>query len=731
MSYLVVPVLSLTFLFLCSASTASILTRRIIDDFSSPLRQNSNRQESNTPIRNSVTGTPSTFATSSRFAKTTNDVENVYSGSIVEFSQEETTSASNNLEEKGNKNNFLSSNNEAKDDDEDSQSESYAFYDDEYNSVDESTLCPTVVAADRQMVKTNQTTLSVMQTQLEENNDESNLNTNLSTEEVSTSGPSEEEEEEEASTLCPTIVAQKNEPTSRDRAIYAPYQPKQQLGVDDVIEQQSLSQSYHVVVRDGLASPAPTALTMDATMYLNNETEIMSQQSTRIADDTVSIGNDTQETPVLDRYRIVADDGSIGFKVVPNERSSRKKKVRTPQQQGTTSSARYDTSRDGSNRSSKLDSDSHVPKTVKFSNKSQNNFHKEDSKGGRENFDVRFAAKTPQAAATKTYRKTPYRKQEDISPEDRKIQFDLPQQNFDSFLSPPPNTTHQVPRKTPYNNIIRDSATKKVYRKTPFRPVSNMADNNKENDDARVRFEVAETPPAATVEAKMYRKTPYTRVQFNKENDDTRVRFEVSETPTAAGVGEKTFYRKTPYTRVHHLGSSRSPFADLPTSDLINSELMASPVSLASTLTGCTGMMQIVDNSKELFPAPEPSAVNHSRSSPSGRKSDFSRKSASTMIALVTEDEWNDASPVVKMQFNLKEVNQAVRALNGAAFLRQQNDDEDDVVQLTDSQAYRILRNVGFKRRRCKGMLMSLCHWGRLKRGTTLEESFYEVQSSV
>ena len=67
----------------------------------------------------------------------------------------------------------------------------------------------------------------------------------------------------------------------------------------------------HIVVDTGLASPAHTNITMDATML--NDT----LASTSILDDGDNLST---ITPILDRYRLDPDDNSVGVKVVPNKR---------------------------------------------------------------------------------------------------------------------------------------------------------------------------------------------------------------------------------------------------------------------------------------------------------------------------------------------------------------------------------------------------------------------------
>lgn len=75
-----------------------------------------------------------------------------------------------------------------------------------------------------------------------------------------------------------------------------------------------------IEIDTSLPSPAPTDITMDMTQLFLNETA-----TGRLNDDT-SVGS--EETPVLDRYRVDADDESPhGFRVVPNPRGVRRRRA--------------------------------------------------------------------------------------------------------------------------------------------------------------------------------------------------------------------------------------------------------------------------------------------------------------------------------------------------------------------------------------------------------------------
>ena len=103
----------------------------------------------------------------------------------------------------------------------------------------------------------------------------------------------------------------------------------------------------HILVDTGLASPAHTNITMDATFM--NETSFLRGEE-KYKENTKSLvqgminydyeeeddDNLSTDTPVLDRYRLdPSDENSIGVKVVPNKRSahrSNKKQTTTPKQ---------------------------------------------------------------------------------------------------------------------------------------------------------------------------------------------------------------------------------------------------------------------------------------------------------------------------------------------------------------------------------------------------------------
>ncbi len=86
----------------------------------------------------------------------------------------------------------------------------------------------------------------------------------------------------------------------------------QQLGGNIMRPVPIFQRPTHIVVDTAeIPSPTHTNITMDGTMM--NET-VMS--TTILHDDD----NDSTVTPILDRYRLDADDNSIGIKVVPNQR---------------------------------------------------------------------------------------------------------------------------------------------------------------------------------------------------------------------------------------------------------------------------------------------------------------------------------------------------------------------------------------------------------------------------
>ena len=119
---------------------------------------------------------------------------------------------------------------------------------------------------------------------------------------------------------------------------------------NDITRQNSLNvfqqRPTHILVDTGLASPAHTNITMDATFM--NETSFLRgeekyKENTKLLvreminyDYEEDDDNLSTVTPVLDRYRLdPSDDNSIGVKVVPNKRSVHrinKKQTTTPKQ---------------------------------------------------------------------------------------------------------------------------------------------------------------------------------------------------------------------------------------------------------------------------------------------------------------------------------------------------------------------------------------------------------------
>lgn len=133
----------------------------------------------------------------------------------------------------------------------------------------------------------------------------------------------EEEELEEA-----TVVANKQDESFDDSAMYCPTvvadrranrQPNVFTFPSPALSRLQQSDStLNYVVETSMASPAPTNLTMDS--ILNTTADVAAL--TTVAEDAASVGS--EETPILDRYRIDADEESpYGFRVVPNERRPR------------------------------------------------------------------------------------------------------------------------------------------------------------------------------------------------------------------------------------------------------------------------------------------------------------------------------------------------------------------------------------------------------------------------
>lgn len=90
---------------------------------------------------------------------------------------------------------------------------------------------------------------------------------------------------------------------------------QESVGIDKETATQNIRQPRpsHILVNSAIASPAHTNITMDATMM--NDT--LMSMSALFDDDNLST-----VTPILDRYRLDADDNSIGVKVVPNQRGT-------------------------------------------------------------------------------------------------------------------------------------------------------------------------------------------------------------------------------------------------------------------------------------------------------------------------------------------------------------------------------------------------------------------------
>lgn len=149
---------------------------------------------------------------------------------------------------------------------------------------------------------------------------------------------------DDSAMYCPTVVAndrihiqQQQQPDKNCKTLDEFMRHRQTRSMTSPLAASSSSNNpqprfSHIDVDLGLLSPTPTNLTMDTVAFLN---ETVGQLDTVFegggGGDHESVASD--ETPVLDRYRIDLDDESPnGFRVVPNERRGGKSHRTTPVQ---------------------------------------------------------------------------------------------------------------------------------------------------------------------------------------------------------------------------------------------------------------------------------------------------------------------------------------------------------------------------------------------------------------
>lgn len=86
-------------------------------------------------------------------------------------------------------------------------------------------------------------------------------------------------------------------------------------------------------------------------------------------------------------------------------------------------------------------------------------------------------------------------------------------------------------------------------------------------------------------------------------------------------------------------------------------------------------------------------------------------------IRYLTKEEYEAAPRVVKKQVNIQDVNAASRALDEwfQEHFKQVASEKPVTPDIMESDAYGVLRSLcNDDERKCKGLLMSLCHWRRL-----------------
>lgn len=642
----------------------------------------------------------------------------------------------------------------------------------EEDNAGESTLCPTLVAEDRQH------SIQAPPPHKQQQKRSPHCTVAKNSEDYETNNDGDESRDE--STMCPTVVAQRPAATklNTSQEVASSSRPLLTSAHQDIFRPRQHDIS-HVQIYD-LPSPSHTVLTMDATMML--EDPDVTSHTVALHHDAASIGD---QTPILDRYRITAtDDNSVGFKVVPNERGSTRKRLV---------------------QISELPS---IPKSVKFQGKAAVESHDNNTK----------------------YRKTPYKHAGDSllhmeSPPDSSHHI-----ASESAVSPSIHFASNPKTVMPGSSVRRSPAycresessagfispnvtsRSRVFPKTPLPPLnatfldeSNEHEEVEESSFSSVKFAVAEETPSKERSAtSSYRNTPHHKpvqlpslpptVQFGKRTtpakrevsmyqgtpyywnnneeevpsmrmDPSTVRFmDQYGTKTPRG-GHRVVHKKTKGRAKANSSPSqnenlannatneirlrkqppsmssssfRSPLSSFSPAkntvastpkniQLMNNELLRSPGSLASTLTGITTLMH-AENQRELFP--ETHSTRHSR------KSEFSSRHKSSLTR-ITESEYAQADDVMKSQHRLEELNQVVDALNGHAFLEKAVTGSDDLqLRLTSQEAHKILKKCGTKStRKREKLLKALVCWNRLKMYREVDEfhseggftEYYEV----
>ena len=656
------------------------------------------------------------------------------------------------------------------------------------DSVDESTLCPTVVAKDRQ---------PQLAVPVEKPIDRS-----------SSDSDDDDNETYAESTICPTVIARRSETGVPDfeNDENAPEREKDILSPQPPAGYQQIFRNRHdisqVLVQEGETS----ILTMDATMFFQDN-DAVSQQSSKIYNDAASLG---EETPVLDRYRIIPDDSSTGFKVMPNERgSSRKSKLRmVANESSIPNSVRFHDRQDGGasllgelteyrktpfrkgRATDSIDDDQHAPNEE---NSARFHLPARDSHATAlavaKSPRLKFASSPQIGEPGSAFRRSPCRRDEsssvgflspNVSTRTRLFRktplpknsenTDFSSVRFDTELSTPGKHSAATYQQTPYkrtndssnlSSVQFDPDTKfegsafsagerKTHRSTPYK--SGMAPSP-ESHPKGVHFEdeitprgvkssSANKPLTSTVtstfakrEKKTCRSTPY--------KTSSRVMAPSPEVESAPSDGEEPIVNKvTPKWQVQsenlaHNSSDRilthqtsdtnrvpfrspltaiSPVRKTMTSTpqnvrFMNNELLRSPESIASTLTGLTTLREM---EKELFPV---------RASGKPRKSDFSMTQKSS-IPKISASEYSDADEQMKL-LSLEALNQIVDALNGRIFLEKASGNVTE--RFTSDEAHKILKKSGVEKsvvgtfRKREKVLKALIYWNRLE-GNRIED---------
>lgn len=430
------------------------------------------------------------------------------------------------------------------------------------------------------------------------------------------------------------------------------------------------------------ASPAPTNLTIDTSLFLYDSYDL---EGDAPETNHNNLSRDSDETPVLDRYRLDRDEESPhGFRVVPNERGA-----------GGGAVARLSRA----TRHQRLkNSVAASPSNVKVNASSAIQLASAEAPASSD-------AVAPSAATTSA----------------AKTESKAPQQ--------------QEGNKEQKQQLTHRSSMQAVFRRTPLRtkrgggsaigssstptidenaPLNDTGECDKDNSDDGEK----DTGPPAGIESAVH-----------EQAAQRESRLTVAKEPSAKHLPKASSLHSVDVIDTAKLPNDASknqlnqihgpPFLPSLVAEAKRST-SKSPRQKNMKINGCAASFHVPHSKSSPMEASICKTESTLTCSPSA---------APRLMKPISIQEYRDAPRIVRMQVSLEDVERAVHAINQKLEIQNKSSPTINVMatsavspstiapvvtQLKEREAKLMLMPLGYSDRKCKAVLMSLCHWKRL-----------------